>query len=65
MLGKVGEVNESIKVEEKLDSASTFKSIEEIVEVVPTKSRPHRYVVSDSESEIANDDSDFEDEEED
>lgn len=72
VLGRAGEANESTEAEEILGSASTSGSTEEIVEVAPAKSRPQRvnrtqkrYVVSDSESENATEDSDFEEEEED
>ncbi|KAG6654498.1 DNA topoisomerase 2-like isoform X1 [Carya illinoinensis] len=73
VLGRVGEANESTEPEEKFGSASTSGSTEEMVEIVPARSRPlrvnraqKRYVVSDSESENATEDSDFvEDQEED
>jgi DNA topoisomerase-2 len=70
VLGRVGEKNEtSPGDEENSGSASTSASTEESIEVVPARARPQkvnrkqtRYVLSDSESENATEDSESDEE---
>ncbi|KAK7826812.1 dna topoisomerase 2 [Quercus suber] len=66
VLGRVGKVNEVTKNEENLGSASNSASSEETIEVAPARGRPQRvnrtqtrYVLSDSESEHATKDFEF------
>ena len=70
MLGRLGEENKATENEEILGFASTSTSTEETIEVTPARARPQRvtrrqtrYVLSDSESEHATEDSDFDEEE--
>jgi DNA topoisomerase-2 len=69
VLGRVGEDNETAGDEENSGSASTSVSTEESIEVVPARARPQRvnrkqtrYVLSDSESENATEDSESDEE---
>ncbi|KAK7846727.1 dna topoisomerase 2 [Quercus suber] len=61
VLGQVGKVNEVNENEENSGFASTTASTEETIEVASTRARHQRtrYVLSDSESEHATEDSEF------
>ena len=66
VLGRLGKVNEVTENEENSGSASTSASTEETIEVAPARARPQkvnhvqtRYVLSDSESVHATEDSEF------
>ena len=70
VLGRVGEENKATGNEQNSASASTSTSIDETITVAPVRARPQRvncrqtrYVLSDSKSENAGDDSKFDEEE--
>ncbi|KAF5752648.1 DNA topoisomerase 2-like isoform X1 [Tripterygium wilfordii] len=67
LLGRVSQKDKDPEIDESMGSASTTDDTEEVTETLPARARPLRekrrqttYVVSDSDSEEANEDSDSE-----
>ncbi|GAV86071.1 DNA_gyraseB domain-containing protein/DNA_topoisoIV domain-containing protein/Toprim domain-containing protein/HATPase_c domain-containing protein [Cephalotus follicularis] len=70
ILGRVGKGDEATGSEEMLGTVSPSDETEEVIEFVPARARPQRanrvkarYVLSDSESDNASEDSDFSEDE--